>query len=140
MDILSFGFTGTRRGMTLPQRRSVREFLELMRPTELHHGQCVGADFDAHLICLELGIPVILHPGSLPALTAECAGARESHPPKAMLARNEDIVRASELLIAVPFRVNEVLRSGTWAAVRRARKLGRRIVLVHPCGGLRSGA
>jgi hypothetical protein len=46
-----------------------------------------------------------------------------------------DIVVESELLIATPKEVKEQLRSGTWATVRRARKVGIPIILITPDGG-----
>jgi hypothetical protein len=50
--------------------------------------------------------------------------------------RNHDIVDETELLIACPGELAEAVRSGTWATVRYARKLGRPIVIFWPDGSV----
>ena len=52
-------------------------------------------------------------------------------PPKPYLKRNEDIVNKCDVLIACPIDKNkEILRSGTWATIRKARKLNKTIYLL----------
>lgn len=51
---------------------------------------------------------------------------------KPPLIRNRDIVNAGELLIATPKLDVEEQRSGTWAAIRYARKIGKPIILIYP--------
>ena len=46
------------------------------------------------------------------------------------LARNRSIVEAGQLLAAVPRFKHEEVRSGTWAAVRYARKRQKRLVVL----------
>jgi hypothetical protein len=41
------GFTGTREGMTDPQRRAFIAWATVAGATEFHHGCCIGADYDA---------------------------------------------------------------------------------------------
>jgi len=53
---------------------------------------------------------------------------------KPYLARNQDIVDETEVLIAVPAQKKEIVRSGTWATIRRARKAGRLIYFIFPDG------
>ncbi len=53
---------------------------------------------------------------------------------KPYLERNRDIVDASEVLIACPSTREEVMRSGTWATVRYARKKGMKITLIFRDG------
>jgi predicted Rossmann fold nucleotide-binding protein DprA/Smf involved in DNA uptake len=48
------------------------------------------------------------------------------------LERNKDIVSESDFLIAAPDSKKERLRSGTWATVRHARKLGKRVMILEP--------
>lgn len=130
------GFTGTQHGMTALQRAALRGVLDsFARPRELHHGDCIGADSEAHTIGLEIGYTLILHPPVNPHKRAWRTGDIE-HPSKEYLARNEDIVRASEVLVACPKEFTEQLRSGTWATIRAARKAGKRVIIVRPDGEL----
>lgn len=54
--------------------------------------------------------------------------------PGPYLWRNHQIVDATSALIAAPFGFEEELRSGTWATVRYARKLGRPVRFFWPDG------
>jgi hypothetical protein len=46
--------------------------------------------------------------------------------PRPYLKRNEDMIKKCDMLIACPIDKNkEILRSGTWATIRKARKLNR---------------
>lgn len=56
------GFTGTSHGMTQRQRATVKYlFCELLL-TELHHGDCLGADKEAHNLALLMFVNVVVHP------------------------------------------------------------------------------
>jgi hypothetical protein len=50
----AIGFTGTRRGMTVAQRKTLRSLL-LTGSGKLHHGDAIGADAEAHDIAIALG-------------------------------------------------------------------------------------
>src|SRR5574338_414577 len=123
------GFTGTREGMTVAQKESLRNILAQLLPIDLefHHGGCVGADEEAHLILLELFAgSAVVHPGLNRAGKVAARGqypkAEKILEPKFFLDRNKDIVDASQWLIAVPATYHESVRSGTWSTVRYARK------------------
>lgn len=132
------GFTGTQRGMTRRQQRALREVLAGLRGVSaLHHGDCVGADAQAHDIARLHFIPVHLHPPDDDAKRARCGGAALEHPPRPYLERNGDIAAACGVLIAAPRQSSEILRSGTWATVRAARRLGRQIIIIGPDGAVR---
>ncbi len=132
---VSVGFTGTQRGMTGPQRESVVRLLGSLKPGAVHHGDCVGADTTFHDLCNRQGIPIIIHPPLQGRKRAMCNGRNVTIlAPKAFLARNRDIVDASDVLIAAPFEEKEVLRSGTWATVRYAEQARRPVYLVLPSG------
>jgi hypothetical protein len=62
-----------------------------------------------------------------------------NHEPKPYLARNRDILRATEMLVAAPAQDIEQLRSGTWSTVRFARKTGRVVWVILPGGDVRRG-
>lgn len=117
------GFTGSRLGMSAAQQRQLRQLLIATGAGVLHHGDCCGADAQAHHIARELGLLVVIHPPSASGLRAWCEGDEE-RPALAFMARNHMIVRESTLLIAAPSGP-EMLRSGTWATVRYARKLSK---------------
>lgn len=120
-------FTGTQQGMTEEQMESVRGFLErLLRKKKrvvLHHGDCIGADMQAHIIARDLNLYIEIHPPENPQKRANChllGGARVVHAEKEYLARNRDMVDASRMVLATPAGFKEVKRSGTWATVRYA--------------------
>ena len=120
---MKLAFTGTRTGMTARQGIALRELLIRLQPTELHHGDGDGADQQAH------------HQAEiLPSCVAI------AHPPALKIAmeylkRNREVVDAGrDGLIATPRFSEEERRSGTWATVRYARKLGRLIWIIWPDG------
>ena len=128
------GFTGTSRvpGMAPRQLKTVRQLLYDV--TELHLGDCVNADAQAHIEAISLGIKTIGHPPSESGRRAFCTydEERESKP---YLERNHDIANSGiDGLIAAPNGWAEEQRSGTWATIRHARKLKRKIWIVRPDG------
>ena len=133
---MKFGFTGTQRGMTPFQRQEVAEFLDHHRPEIAIHGGCIGADEDFHRLCQERKIPIRVHLPNNLSKTSKYVLADE----KAVLVsrgrdylqRNQDIVDEASGLIATPKEQNEVLRSGTWATIRRAKKAGKIVMIVPP--------
>ena len=131
------GFTGTRAGMT-PQQR--RRFTELLAGAdEFHHGDCLGADEQAHRIAYNLDIPVVIHPPENGHQRAWCKGAVRVEKAKPFLERNHDIVRGSTELIATPKELREPAPGrgqGTWSTVRFARKRGIARATVMPNGQL----
>ena len=115
---MRIGFTGTRQGMTREQERTLRDLLASHRGAVLHHGDCVGADEQAHDIAVSLGCGIVIHP---PLLEAQRAfkPAPQIRAPKPYLVRNKDIVRETDLLVAAPKEALEQHRSGTPATPAR---------------------
>lgn len=133
------GFSGTRRGLTRPQRDALHSLLMEFEPDVVHHGCCVGADSDFSVLAgTRAGVKIHAHPADLGALTDKDAldWADVTYKPLPPLERNQVIVDESELLIACPAEATEQLRSGTWATVRFARKCGKRVVIIYPDGSL----
>lgn len=132
------GFTGTQRGMTQQQKEKFFEVIEALFPDEFHHGDCIGADEDAHYICCVFHYSIIIHPPTVATKRAFCRHEGEGSyvvlPPKDYMARNQDIVDAVEVLVATPKGYAEELRSGTWATVRRAVKANRIVFVIWPNG------
>ena len=121
-------FTGTRRGMGAWQRQQLEKWLQDNRHklAVFSHGCCSGADIEAH--CL---VRRVCGPGTYIAVFPSTAKTRAQVPsdtnyvadPKPPLDRDQDIVDCgSDLLIAAPLQMHEVVRSGTWHTVRYARK------------------
>ncbi len=127
------GFTGTQRGMTEKQKETFAKLME--RVDELHHGDCIGADSDAHKIAKELGKRVHIYPPSNPNKRAFNDGDLVNAE-KEYLDRNHDIVDSSDFLIAAPKGNKEELRSGTWATIRYARKRNKKVVIILPSGNI----
>lgn len=130
---MKVGFTGTQIGMNARQQAELTEQLTLLRATEFHHGDCVGADEEAHHLVRARfpSIKIICHPPTNPLKRAGCTsdGYRE---PKEYLDRNRDIVDETDYLIAAPATRTEKRRSGTWYTVRYARKLNRDHKILRP--------
>jgi hypothetical protein len=109
----------------------------LVTATEAHHGDCVGADEEFHDLARRAGVPVVLHPPKAGRWRAYCEGAVRVLAPADNLKRNEDIVRASELLVGAPKENEEPEASrgqGTWSCIRYARNQNRAHTIVWPDG------
>ena len=129
------GVTGTREGMTLKQLVSLERILEEAGPPiQLHHGDCIGVDAEAHEAAETAGvIDIIIHPPDIPTHRAFCK-SEHIRPERHYLQRNREIVEAIGLLIAIPKEDKEVLHSGTWATVRYAKRFGIDIQIIFPNG------
>lgn len=117
--IVSFGFTGTREGMTDIQKAIVAETLMKFGGT-FHHGDCIGSDSEAHDIAHALGFRIVGHPPTNTELRAY-KNCHELVEPKPYLIRNKEIVLASNVILATPKSMQEV--GGTWSTINYTRKL-----------------
>jgi hypothetical protein len=126
--MIRVGFTGTRQGMTEQQQEAIESIVQVLGTVgEFHHGDCVGADTQAHDI-----VARVLPDCSLIV-----------HPPFSVKRRaNRSIVDNSRILLATPGTDKEEgRRSGTWATIRYAKKeqrgkrdVQRRIYIIYPDG------
>lgn len=135
------GITGSRLGLTDAQYETARKLLSALSPgSEVHHGDCVGADQQAHDIVREHSsdTQIVGHPPDKPALRAFCEVDVEE-PPKQYLLRDLDIVKSSDTLLAFPHTTFEIRKSGTWATVRMARKHKVPVMIVWPNGSATTG-
>lgn len=132
---MTIGFTGTQQGMTRKQKRALTNLLDSCKPTSFHHGDCIGADEEAHYIAQKLGIPIVIHPPSKSAKRAFCKGWKKMCLPKDYEDRNKDIVLQTDLLVGCPATCEEEVRSGTWSTIRFAwyRTLPVRILDPYAC-------
>lgn len=132
------GFTGTRAGMTPEQRVGVLDILGLHRGegAKFSHGDCVGADEEAHFIAMDLGYIVHVWPPDLSKARAFTTG-HFIHAPRPYRVRDQSIVMMSGVLVATPAGPEHdeaQRRSGTWMTVRMARKRGIQIYIIWPDG------
>ncbi len=128
------GFTGTQQGMTPEQLRELPALIA--GALEFHHGDCVGSDEQAHGLALAACLWIKAHPARFKGKRAFCDRCNVVAAAKDPLVRNRDIVDETDRLIATPRWMYEALRSGTWATVRYARKIGRPITIIWPNGNV----
>jgi len=129
------GFTGTRAGMSENQKKALSLLVcdQSTATAIFHHGGCHGADCEAHWIVGPHAARYV-HPGDEDQhrkWTIRSDYAVVCHW-KPYLERNHDIVDVCEVLIAAPSSLTEELRSGTWATIRYARKIGRPVIILDP--------
>ena len=163
-NMIHIGFTGTQAGMSLKQKESFRFRVWKFYQDEMHacsvvgarnmtfhHGDCIGADENAHRIienssdlesiCSE----IVLH---IPRVDLKRAFMDRDRrldskikitvrDPLDYLVRNKVIVDESEVLFACPYTPNQEVRSGTWSTVRYARKKGKTVMLIKPDGSVK---
>lgn len=137
----NIGFTGSQLGMSDAQKIAVASLVKniltanqyMSYHTMFHHGDCMGADEEAHNIVSQYeGLCIVVWPPSVANKRAFCNGD-SIQPVQGYLERNQSIVDTSDYLIAAP-KGPEELRSGTWSTVRKARKKGIPIAVVYPDG------
>lgn len=128
---MKIGMTGNRTSISDAAISSLKTFLSDNQIIEAHHGDCVGADQKFHEIMTEYGIKTVIHPPKNDKMRAYCKGD-VIHPEKEYIARNHAIVDDTDMLIAFPSTKTEVLKSGTWATVRYARKKDKKILILYP--------
>ena len=122
---MKVGFTGTREGMSQPQKEQFVVKLFELGVHEFHHGDCIGADADAHDIVREFfpNVKIVTHPPDKTRTQAFRKGD-ESRVPAPYITRDKAIVNDTEWLIGSPLGP-EKIRSGTWTTIRHARKINK---------------
>jgi len=146
---MKLGFTGTREEPTQEQIDWLTEFFRQEMPEEFHHGACVGSDAKAHRAALKYNMggrhewmSVVVHPpidtklmmpmGSILSVT----GGVTILEPKPYLARNRNIVDATDRLVAFALEGDNfgTIKSGTWHTVRYAKAQNKPVDVVYPDG------
>jgi hypothetical protein len=131
------GFTGTRVGLTDPQKEAVRDLLRALYPRTFRHGDCIGADAQAALIANAMTPrpALICHPPLFSDQRAGTAFNDQTLKRKGFFERNRDIGDACEVLIGCPQAVRVRLESGgTWYTINYVEKLGKPIFVAWPDG------
>jgi hypothetical protein len=135
-QVKKLAFSGSRFGMHSLQYSTFNNLLWDLWPEIFIHGCCRGADLEAHLSVrqiLKALVKIHVYPSTAKTqapIPQDCDVVHERQDP---LHRNCLIVAEGDELLVTP-RGGEELRSGTWHAVRYARKLGRTIHIVWPNG------
>jgi hypothetical protein len=129
MRNLRISFTGTRQGMSEYQKAQFAAWISVHKDEILSftHGSCIGADVEAHEIVSSIcGQCVFIHiwPSNDPKTRVKLMPSDNCRVemPKNPTARNLDIVKGSDLLLATPLG-RRTPRGGTWNAVAKAEKL-----------------
>ena len=125
---IKYGFTGSRFGLSNNQTNQIVDLLK-NKDIIVAHGDCVGADSVFHKICEKLNVKIIIHPPTDNKLRAFCK-SEFIEKPLPYLKRNHNIVDFCDELIACPQSSQEVLRSGTWATIRYAKKSGKKVHII----------
>lgn len=140
--MIHVGFTGTRKGMTIAQHASVVKIMlqhyarkkHYGEDYAWHHGICIGADQQVHILAKIFEFDVHGHPPEDRRYMAPCSHFNHVYSPQPYITRNHHIVNTCYLLVATPKEVEEIQRSGTWATVRYARNQGKDVIVINPLG------
>lgn len=131
------GMTGTREMLTYEQLLWLSVMI-LEECDVLHHGACINADEDSHDAAIDYGKGIVIHPPTnerlmMPRWKFTQREDIEVRPAKPYNARNLDIVRESDRLIALP---NGPYRegSGTWNTIGFAEGMFKRVTICYPDG------
>jgi hypothetical protein len=135
---MKIGFTGTQIGMSDFQLETLERYLMKCQMAalmpglnhEFHHGDCIGADEEAHEIALIHNYNIVIHPPLNSSKRAFCDAWTLTHDRKPYLERNHNIVDACDVLVVAPKSDEEELRSGTWATYRYAIKKGKPVMML----------
>lgn len=136
MTVDRVGFTGSRHGTKQAQGQTVGSMLRLLYVPGawFHHGCCAGSDVESAARARGIGYLLHGHPAVGPWRSHAIENDVEEEP-EAPLVRNDEIVAVSGILIATPAGRTEVIHSGTWSTIRRARKAQLPHAIVWPDGG-----
>jgi hypothetical protein len=135
MENIRIGFTGTRQGMSIDQETDFILYLFSLsfeyRITEFHHGDCIGADAQAHDIIASNfhETKIIIHPPIKTSWRAYKKGDFIYHP-EDYLGRNREIVKSCDILLAAPFSKSD-RRGGTWYTIRYAELKRAKVVVFN---------
>jgi hypothetical protein len=136
------GFTGTRSGMTEAQKQAFTRFVMAIDYVEFHHGDCVGADADAHeIVSRHPRHTIIIHPPVSDKDRAFCKGD-VVRSPKTYFARNRHIVLETEETVGCPYQNQEPVppTGGTWYTLKYSEKVKHTTHVIWPDGDMLSSA
>jgi hypothetical protein len=128
---MKVGITGSRNNLSKEQLDKFIKFLKDNNPAEIHHGDCIGADSMCHDIAESFNIKIVIHPPDNNTMRANKKSDNIMQVEK-YLKRNHNIVDTTDILVAFPPTKEEILRSGTWATIRYAKKKNKQVFIIFP--------
>lgn len=129
---MQIGMTGTREGLSSEQTLYALHEIPWHVVTELHSGDCVGADATLHSIAKHNNTLSIGHPPSNNEHRAYC-DFDLTNETKGCLARNREIVHSSDHIYGFP-PTEKSGKGGTWYTIKYAIQMGKPITVIAPSG------
>ena len=131
------GFSGSRTGMSKFQYDTIWDFLAEQKYIRMAiHGDCVGSDAMFHDMCEDLRLRIEVYPPVNRALRAwKIPTIGLVHDPASYLDRNQEIAETCTVLIATPKEPQSEefdRQGGTWDTIKRAERLGKKIMVILP--------
>lgn len=133
---MKVGFTGTREWLTEAQTDDLTTLLKKLKPDEVHHGDCVGADAQFQQLCF-VTIPqplIVCHPPDVHTKRAFTRGNHVTRLPSPYHARNRRIVNLCDVLIGCPKDATRKNSGGTWTTIAYAESKGKPRYVILPDG------
>lgn len=149
IEHMVIGITGTKQGLTTPQKNVLREILAKAnkgkKGCELHHCDGAGADTEVHEMAVSEGLvgSIVIYPPTNTGLrafsdTINCpAGINipvTVKPEKDYIERNKEFIEAIQLLVVLPKASDEQAQSKTWIMFKSAKRANKKIILILPDG------
>jgi len=130
-------FVGSREGMTVQQKETVKEFVFEHRYIlqTIRHGDEIGSEQEFHHICYNLDLmdKIIIHPLNNRKHRALCK-APTILPPTSYEIRRQNMANNSTFLLAVVNNYKENLRSSCWSLVKLAKDKFMPVLIIFPNG------
>ena len=141
---MKLGFTGSRRGMTAAQAATFKRLISEENVTLFVHGDCVGADAEAHdmIEAIKPEVNIVVAPSLNASLRAWCKPRTgvlcEA---RASVDRNRAIAIMCDELIAVPRKRlvpdgGFIPQSGTQQTIEFAQDNGRPVIIINEDGSI----
>jgi hypothetical protein len=135
------GYTGTRHGMSQPQKEFVSHALFALCTDPVfrnmsnstfwfHHGDCVGGDDEATNMAREYGYKIYRHPPTESVHNRALQRFDATDLPYSYSGRNQRIAIRAQTMIAAPAPKSV----GTWNAIKHVRALFKPLLIVHQNG------
>ena len=94
----------------------------------------MGADYTIHNL-FKGNVHITIHPPLCSTMRAFCDSS-DIKEPQDYLVRNRNIVNSTDILVAFTATFHEVIRSGTWATIRYAKKSAHKVIIIYPDGSV----
>jgi hypothetical protein len=136
---MKIGFFGTLRGLTQLQKDAFTDLIKEMDIKEFHHGDCVGADEQAHNIIRKIApdCEINIHPPVRDLHRAYCEGDVD-FVEMDYIARNEEIIDFTDMVVAcTDQRIKGQRKVGPndpWRALEYAEEVKKHTIIIKGNG------